>query len=231
MRACNFIDMTGWVMSEHGVPDSRLTVVEYMGVKNSKTMWRCICSCQDKKEVIACATNIRNGNTLSCGCIQKERAALCGTHRESKSRLYKIWSNMKSRCLTESTTEYKNYGGRGICICDEWVNSYISFKEWALNNGYDSNLTIERIDVNGDYCPENCKWITKPQQANNTTKSRFITYNGETHTMAEWAKILGIPYSALNYRINNSKMSIEDAFTRPITSNKFLTKNENGEWI
>ena len=230
MRAHNFIDMTGWVMSEHGVPDSRLIVVEYAGLKNKKVMWKCMCTCEDKNEVVACASNIRYGNTLSCGCIQKERTAMCATHRESKSRLYKIWANMKSRCFTESTNEYENYGGRGITVCDEWVNSYIEFKNWAINNGYADNLTIERIDVDGNYCPENCKWITKSQQANNTTKSRFITYKDETHTLAEWSKILGIKSHTLAYRLDVCKMSIEDAFTRPVTSNKFLTKKENGEW-
>lgn len=218
MRAHNFIDMTGWKMWEHGVPESRLIVSEYAGTINGKSMWRCICSCEDKNEIVAAGSNIRNGNTLSCGCVHREKTkkANC-THQESKTRLYKIWSNIKSRCFTETTTEYENYGGRGITVCDEWKDSYEAFRDWAINNGYNDSLTIERINVNGNYCPENCKWATNIEQANNTRTNHFITYKDETHTLTEWSRILEIPRARLQYRIN--KMTVEEAFTKPFNNN------------
>ena len=218
MRAHNFIDMVGWKMWEHGVPESRLIVSEYAGTINGKSMWRCICSCEDKNEIVAAGSNIRNGNTLSCGCVHREKTKKINcTHQESKTRLYKIWSNIKSRCFTETTTEYENYGGRGITVCDEWKDSYEAFRDWAINNGYNDNLTIERINVNGNYCPENCKWATNIEQANNTRTNHFITYKDETHTLTEWSRILEIPRARLQYRIN--KMTVEEAFTKPFNNN------------
>ena len=109
---------------------------------------------------------------------------------------------MKNRCRCPSSPAYKNYGGRGITVCDEW-NDYISFKKWALSNGYNDNLTIDRINVNGNYCPENCRWITKEVQAGNTRTNTFYTINGETHFLNEWSRIYGIKPATIIQRIQH----------------------------
>lgn len=118
----------------------------------------------------------------------------------TKSRLYNIWRGIKKRCYNKKATGYKDYGGRGITVCDLWKNSYTSFYNWARRNNYNHTLTIERIDVNGNYEPKNCKWIPMSEQPSNTRKTIRLTYNGITKTMVQWAKELNIPYSKLYYR-------------------------------
>lgn len=119
-----------------------------------------------------------------------------------KRRLYGIWSRMRQRCRDPHCKEYINYGGRGIKVCKEWED-YDVFHSWAMGHGYDDALTIERIDVNGDYCPQNCKWITRDAQARNKRNSRKITYKGETKVLAEWARTIGIEHSLLRYRLDH----------------------------
>lgn len=218
MHSNNFIDMTGWVMKEHGVPESRLTVIKLEETKNWKPMWRCICSCKDHNEIVACGANLRNGNTLSCGCLQKEKTIKSKlTHGDARkrkqNRLYKIWSDMKERCSNSNNNAYKDYGGRGIIVCNEWEQSYEVFKEWAINNGYKSNLTIDRINVNGNYEPENCRWVTNKIQQNNRRNNRYIKYNGETKTLSEWAEYMGVNVHTLCSRINQQGMPIDEALT------------------
>ena len=114
-------------------------------------------------------------------------------------------------------------------ICDEWKNNYQAFKKWALENGYQDNLSIDRIDVNGNYCPENCRWTTDKEQKNNTRRNHYITYNGKTQSMSKWAEELNISYTVLRARINRSKWSIEKAFTTPVNSE--LKRDKNGRFI
>jgi len=134
------------------------------------------------------------------------------------TRLYYCWCNMKSRCYYENNTEYKNYGGRGIAICDEWKNDYNNFKIWALENGYKETLTIDRIDVNGNYEPSNCRWADNKQQGNNTTRNHYITYNGKTQSMQLWAEELGMSYTTIRRRLNTLGWSVEKAFNTKITT-------------
>lgn len=117
-----------------------------------------------------------------------------------ETRIRDILYGMRSRCYNKNSSKYKNYGGRGINICDEWMNSVDSFIDWSLKNGYSDELTIDRIDVNKDYSPDNCRWADNYAQANNKTNSVNISYNGETKTMSEWALVLNMPYSTLNSR-------------------------------
>lgn len=129
--------------------------------------------------------------------------------------LYSIWTNMKRRCYDARREAYKTYGARGITICDEWKNDYRIFFDWAINNGWYPGLTIDRKDVNGNYEPSNCRWVTKSVNSKeNKQKSLLITYNGETHNIREWGRILNIPYSNLYFRVFVHNMPIERAFSK-----------------
>ena len=122
---------------------------------------------------------------------------------------------MKARCVDPNSHKYHAYGGRGIKVCDEWLNSFESFYEWAMANGYQKDLSIDRIDNDGNYYPENCRWVTQKEQANNTRKNRLLTYNEETHTVAEWATIVGITKAALYHRLSRG-WSVKEALTTPM---------------
>ena len=136
---------------------------------------------------------------MSCGCLVKENH-IC-THNKSYTRLYRIWQKTKQRCYNENHKHFQYYGARGITVCDEWKNDFQVFYEWAINNGYSDELTIDRINVNGNYEPSNCRWATRKEQMNNTRQNRFITYNGKTQTAKQWSEELGIKYPTLQGRL------------------------------
>lgn len=194
----------------------RLFVVENAGVdKHNKTLFRCLCDCG--KYVIIKGSSLTTGNTKSCGCLAIESISnINKTHGQSKIKIYKVWLSMNKRCRDFNDISYKNYGGRGIIVCDEWKNSFEAFRDWALNNGYKDKLTIERIDVNGNYCPENCKWATRKEQAKNTRRTHYITYQDKTMNMKDWANYLKIDYHTLANRILTYKWSIEKSFTTSV---------------
>ena len=121
-------------------------------------------------------------------------------HGKEPKRLYFAWSNMRRRCYQKQNEKYASYGGRGIKVCDEWLHSFPAFREWALANGYKDNLTLDRIDANGNYEPSNCRWETQKTQQNNRRNNHRIEYNGETHTLAEWSEITGIPHYTISRR-------------------------------
>lgn len=123
-------------------------------------------------------------------------------HGMSRSRLYHIWNSMKQRCSNPHTISYKYYGAKGVAVCQEWENGFESFAEWAMANGYADDLTIDRIDSNGDYCPSNCRWATPKTQQNNTSYNRLYSYAGETHNIMEWAEIIGISSNMLYKRLS-----------------------------
>lgn len=123
-------------------------------------------------------------------------------HGMYNTKLYKAWNNMISRCYCSSFKNFRNYGGRGITVCDEWKNSFVAFMTWAMANGYEEHLTIDRINVNGNYEPSNCRWITNEAQQLNKRTSRFVTFNGETHTVKEWSVITGIHPRTLACRLD-----------------------------
>ena len=122
------------------------------------------------------------------------------THGMTKTRIYKMWQNMKSRCNCPSASKYNIYGGRGIKVCDEWQHDFMAFYTWAVKNGYRDDLTIDRIDGNGNYCPENCRFATYAEQNNHLSTTVFLTYNGETHSLKDWANITGISHDCLSAR-------------------------------
>lgn len=119
----------------------------------------------------------------------------------SETRLYRLWSGMKTRCYNPNDKKYMNYGGRGIKMADEWKDNFYSFAEWAVGNGYEEHLTIDRINVDEGYTPNNCRWSTWEEQENNRTNNHLLEYNGEIHTLAEWAKITGIKRHTIEQRI------------------------------
>lgn len=133
-------------------------------------------------------------------------------HGYRHKRIYHIWLDMRQRCFNPRNKAFKNYGARNIIVCEEW-NNFSNFVSWALAHGYTEELTIDRINVNGNYCPENCRWITRKEQALNTRRNRFFTYKGKTQTLMEWAKELGMHYDKLRWRVDNWK-NIEDCFKK-----------------
>lgn len=156
-----FINLTGQRFG-------RLKVISLnsKGAKNKPAIWNCQCDCGNLTSVRSC--HLRGGATRSCGCMHAiaNKIGMNTIHSDSKKRIYSIWRCMRQRCQNPNNSDYENYGGRGIKVCDEWQN-YQAFKVWAYSNGYSGDLSIDRINVDGNYCPENCRWATAKQQANN----------------------------------------------------------------
>lgn len=180
-----------------------LSVKELRGVVKSRRIWHCICDCGNHKDV---REDSLKKYTRSCGCKIKEKAKEKGkgaTHGKSHTRLYGIWGGMKTRCYNPHDTGYKYYGERGITVCNEWLNDFEAFYKWAMQNGYADNLTIDRIDVNGNYEPSNCCWATRREQRINQ-RQKEVTYNNEKHTLLEWADITGIKYDTLLWRYKHN---------------------------
>lgn len=136
-----------------------------------------------------------------------------------KERLYVIWLRMNQRCNSPTDNRYKYYGGRGISVCKDWSFDYALFREWAMVAGYADHLTLDRIDNNGNYCPENCRWVDKKTQANNRSTNRIIKYQGERHTLSEWAEITKISWCTIRARIERG-WDVERALTTPVRSHK-----------
>ena len=129
----------------------------------------------------------------------------------SHTRLDNIYKTMKSRCYTDTNNKYHRYGARGIKICDEWLNDKRTFFKWSLENGYDENLTIDRIDNDGDYCPENCRWVNNTVQANNKTTNVYVFYNGKTYTMAEFCRAFNLKYKMFHSKYRKHGMNLLEA--------------------
>ena len=172
-------------------------------IKARDARWLCRCDCGTER--IVSAHSLRNGSSQSCGCYHSDIMHDVGkvnvTHGMSNSRLYRIYKHMRNRCYNKNDARYKYYGARGIVVCDEW-QKFETFRDWALSNGYSDSLSIDRIDYNKDYCPNNCRWADDIQQSNNKSNNKLFTYNSETHTIAEWAKIYDMPYKKLWKRLS-----------------------------
>lgn len=171
----------------------------------------CQCDCGRTKIIRSANLTRSKTPTRSCGCLIGVKHI---KHGDYKTRLYHIWVGMRHRCFAPSDKYYHNYGERGIVVCDEWNEDYLNFKEWALTNGYNDELTIERIDVNGNYEPSNCCWIPRAEQPKNTRISRRYTYNGQTKTLRDWAVSLGGSPDLVKERIKRG-WDIEKAITTP----------------
>lgn len=193
----------------------KLTVIGRSENINNRTMWECLCECGNI--TIVEAYQLKSGATKSCGCLRHESHN--STHGLSKTRLFSIWSKMVARCTNKNNPAYKWYGDRGINVCNEWKNDFVAFYSWAKNNGYHDELTLERIDVNGNYEPNNCKWIPLNEQPLNTRKTKYLTYHGERKTVSEWSKITGIKKNTILNRMR-SGYTDEECIDVPLCSRR-----------
>lgn len=182
----------------------KLTVIERADNSNTgKAQWLCKCECGNQKVILG--RSLRKGATKSCGCIYFEsNKGRNKTHGQTNTRLHRIWGSMRQRCNNPNAQGFEIYGGRGIKVCDEWNNSFEAFRDWALSNGYSDKLTIDRIDANGNYCPENCRWDTMKTQQNNRRNNRKIIYEGKEYTLSKLAEKLNLSSPTLHWRIHHN---------------------------
>lgn len=192
----------------------RLTVVSFHHANGYAKYYLCQCDCGKTK--IIYKGSIMSGRTYSCGCFRDERIRETVRLPENFARLHRILDGMKLRCYNPHSNRFHRYGGRGIKICDEWLNDPDSFCKWALSNGYQKGLTIDRIDNNKDYSPDNCQWIPLKEQMSNQSTNVFVEYNGERHTISQWAEKLGIERTTLHNRLKYYGWSVEKALTTPV---------------
>lgn len=196
-----------------GMTFGRWKVIKRAGTnKHRNATWLCECSCEQHTKRIVSGGSLISGESTSCGCLSKEAHY---KHGLSGTRLYWIWYGMKDRITNENNNAYNYYGGRGIKLCEQWFD-YINFYNWAINNGYQENLTIERKNTNGDYCPENCCWATMKEQSLNKRNTHLLEFNGKIQSAKEWSEELNIPYYVLMGRINKYEWSTEKALTTPV---------------
>ena len=213
-----FQDLTGQRFGKLTVIERAENHVQPSG--KQYVQWLCKCDCGN--ETIIRGANLKKGHTKSCGCLQKEKVT---THGLKKSKLYVVWRDIKLRCFNPNSMGFKNYGAKGVVMCDEWKNDFKAFYDWSILNGYNPDAkrgecTIDRIDNSKGYCSENCRWVNNLVQQNNKTNNRFLTYNGETHSVAEWSRKINMPSHILYARLY-SGWSVEKTLTTPL-----MNKNE-----
>ena len=183
-----------------------------------RTYWICQCDCG--KISSHRADGLLRGTIKSCGCYKSEQDAIRVSknhkHKQSGTRLYSIWQGMKERCYRKTSSCYKNWGGRGIDVCDEWRNDFAVFYQWAIDNGYKKNLTIDRIDNNAGYNPQNCRWVTIKEQCRNRRSNIDITIGNTTKTLTEWCEVFDLPYGTINARYHrmfaNGTLNLDNLF-------------------
>jgi hypothetical protein len=198
-----------------------IKVLSFSGRVKNQYYWNCECLGCGKKDVKKNLTRIKK---FGCNCFYRKYKELI-----DNNKMYRAWQGIKTRCLNKNSKSFKNYGGRGIKICNEWFE-FNNFYDWALKTGYKKGLTIDRIDVNGDYCPENCRWATKKVQANNSRSNIRVTMNGETHTLIEWSRIYKINYRTVQSRIYIYGWRIEDAIKKEVNQSRHVkTYTINGK--
>ena len=180
----------------------KLEVIGVHDTGSRKTYYVCQCDCGNVKVVRADA--LISGATKSCGCIKKEQDKINLSanhkHKMSGTRIYETWQDMKRRCYNKQNARYDRYGGRGITVCDEWLNNFQSFYDWAISNGYSDDLTIDRIDNDGNYEPSNCRWSTAKEQCNNRGSNINITIGNATKSLMRWCEIFNVDYKKVYAR-------------------------------
>lgn len=205
------IDLTG---QRYG----KLTVIGIaVDEVGKKKKWLCLCDCG--KEAIISSSNLRSGHTKSCiKCGHDEVRSQQLKHGYSNTHIYYVWNTMLSRCERPNAKSYFDYGGRGIKVCAEWHDA-ATFISWALENGYATGMEIDRIDVDGDYCPQNCRFIPRLENANNKTNNKLIEYNGEIKTLADWSRYFCVNYKNLSRNLKKG-YSLEEAVQREKTGDR-----------
>ncbi len=198
-----FQDITGYENED-------IIVVSLFGKKSGKIYWNCKCKHCGKINQSA-ASNIKK-NEATCKCIHKKRIGESNSMAGRKTKIYSKWIGMKSRCFNQKMRSYKDYGERGITICEEWLD-FDNFYKWSLENGYKDGYSIERKDVNGNYCPNNCCWIPLENQAKNKRNTLYIEINNERKRLKEWCEIYGVNYKTVYQRIYKYDMSPLEALT------------------
>lgn len=194
------------------------TVIKPVGKNSSgQIKWECICDCGTIS--IVDSVTLTHNRSKSCGCYriesQSKRASKHrATIRKKKDRLYSIWSGMKYRCYNKNNSAYKWYGAKGITVCEDWFLNYECFKDWSLNNGYNDNLTIDRIDNYKGYSPENCQWITNEENAKKHRNTIWITINGISESLRGWARILNVPHYKIIYMLNSKGMEYTENYIK-----------------
>lgn len=211
-----------------GMRFGRLTVVEK--ADHGRSWWKCKCDCGNEKEVVA----YRLFELKSCGCYEKENLKKIGknnkTHGMTDTRLYHVYSNIHDRCYNPNYKYYHRYGGRGITVCEEWKHSFENFYKWAIESGYDESKSgkeqsLDRIDVNGNYEPSNCRWVTQKQQMHNIGRTVYMEYNGEKVPMVEFCEENGISYPAFARRRLDKGFSAEQILL------DWNIKNNNSDYM
>lgn len=194
----------------------KLTVIKRAeNAKGGISRWECQCDCGNKK--IVRGNDLKRGSVKSCGCLRKTPPNT--KHREAGTRLYRKWISILRRCENPKCPYYKNYGARGITVCDEW-HDYLIFKKWVEETQPSGDFTIDRIDNNKGYSPENCRWANSKTQANNRRNNVLIDYQGETHNLTEWSEILGFNYKNVHNRMYRLGWSFEKSISVPIDIKK-----------
>lgn len=193
----------------------KLTVVcRVENNKHRQPQWKCVCDCG--KETVVVGQKLRKGITKSCGCLVYEQKTRL-IHGMTGTVLHNRWLNMKSRCYNPNNKRYGRYGGRGIFVCEEW-HDFQNFYNWAISNGFSEELTLDRIENNKGYSPENCRWATPRQQANNTERNIFVEYMGRKQTVAEWCRELGlnkgVVYSRMEHKTDPEEIFFDGKLKR-----------------
>ncbi|UNA01519.1 hypothetical protein MG295_00102 [Bacillus phage vB_BcgM] len=187
----------------------------------AKLYYKCLCDCGNETLVRSDRLGGNKG-IKSCGCLLKQYYNnKTRKHGETKTRLYSIYQGMKNRCYLESATHFHRYGGRGIRVCESWLEDFTVFRDWALGNGYRDDLTLDRVDTDGNYEPDNCRWSTKKEQSRNTSSTVKVEYKGETKSIVEWCEQFNLPYNRTRDLIAEGIKSLEDIFTRDTNGRGF----------
>lgn len=220
--------MMGKSIDLRGQRFGRLVVIEKTEKRDSggNVFWLCKCDCG--KDTLVSSHSLKVGHCKSCGCYKidvnrKQGKQQFTKHGKSDSRIYNIWCGMKQRCYDTNCNTYSNYGGRGITICDEWKNDFKSFYDWSMGNGYREDLTIDRINVNGNYEPNNCRWCTALEQSNNRRSNHLVIYKGVEMTVKQLSELCNMKYHTLLGRLLKG-WDVEYAVNQPIRKSD---KNEN----
>ena len=204
------IDYQKHIGERHG----KLTIIERV-YSEKRQLYLCKCDCGKYTKSYYSDLVRKDKPTKSCGCSRLKNNTVVNGKR---ARIYEIYIAMKRRTYDPKFKQYEDYGGRGLVVCDEWLkkDGFSKFKTWAMQNGYRDDLTIDRIDVNGNYEPKNCRWITRKEQNNNRRNTKHVTYNGSTKTLSEWADIIKINNKVLYNRIFAKGWNVERAFSTPV---------------